>query len=351
MSNKMLAGVLYGPSDVRLEERLVPEPGPGDVLVRIGAATTCGTDAKVYQRGGHPRMIKPPDVFGHEFAGVVHKVGPKVKDFAPGMRVVAANSAPCNQCFQCKDGRQSLCEDLLFINGAYAQFVLIPERIVRQNLLPIPDHLPYAHAALVEPLACAVHGIAESNIRLGDTVAVNGAGPIGLFFVQLAKLRGARVIASDLSAERLQVARRLGADETINASDVPDQVEAVRSLTEQHRGVDIAIEAVGSPQVWDKTIQMARKGGTVNLFGGCKPGSTITVSTDIIHYHEVTLKGVFHHTPRYVKLALDLLSRGHITAEAFITATRPLEKLAEALEMIVQHKGIKTAVIPPDAPK
>ena len=348
---KMLAGVLYGPSDVRLEEREVAEPKRGEVLVRIGAATTCGTDAKVYQRGGHPRMIKPPDVFGHEFAGVVHKLGEGVKGFEPGERVVAANSAPCNRCFQCKDDRQSMCEDLLFINGAYAQYVIIPERIVLQNLLPIPDHLPYSHAALVEPLACAVHGIAESGLRLGDTVAINGAGPIGLFFLQLAKFEGARVISCDLSAERLEIARRLGADETVNANEVGDQVEAVKALTEDQRGVDIANEAVGSPQVWEKTILMARKGGTVNLFGGCKPGSTITVSTDLIHYSEITLKGVFHHTPRYVKIALDLLARGDIDAAAFITATRPLAKLAEALELIVNHQGIKTAVIPPDAPK
>jgi len=348
---KMLAGVLYGPSDVRLEQRDVPEPGPGEVLVRIGAATTCGTDAKVYLRGGHPRMIRPPDVFGHEFAGVVDRVADGVTAFEPGMRVVAANSAPCGRCFQCKDDRESMCEDLLFINGAYAQYVVIPERIVQKNLLPIPDHLPYAHAALVEPLACAVHGIAESGIRLGDTVAINGAGPIGLFFLQLAKLKGARVITCDLSKERLEIARTLGADETVDASKVDDQVEAVKALTEAGRGVDVAIEAVGSPQVWEKTILMARKGGTVNLFGGCKPDTTITISTHLVHYSEITLKGVFHHNPRYVKIALDLLARGAIDAGAFITARRPLAKLAEALEMIVKHEGIKTAVIPPDAPE
>jgi L-iditol 2-dehydrogenase len=348
---KMLAGVLYGPSDVRMEEREVPEPKTGELLVRIGAATTCGTDAKVFLRGGHPKMIRPPDVFGHEFAGVVHKLGGGVSAFKPGQRVVVANSAPCNHCFYCKTGRQSMCEDLLFINGAYAQYVVIPERIVLQNLLPVPDHLPYAHAALVEPLACAVHGIAESNIKLGDTVVVNGAGPIGLFFLQLAKLNGARVITCDLSADRLAVARKLGADETVDASKVEDQVEAVKALTDGRRGVDVAIEAVGHPQVWEKTILMARKGGTVNLFGGCAPGSRITVSTDLIHYSEITLKGVFHHTPHYVRIALDLLARGQINAAAFITATRPLEKLAEALQMIVNHDGIKTAVIPPDAPK
>jgi len=348
---KMLAGVLYGPSDVRMEEREVPEPKDGEVLVRIGAATTCGTDAKVYLRGGHPRMIKAPDVFGHEFAGVVHKTGAGVGGFEPGMKVVAANSAPCNRCFQCKDDRQSMCEDLLFINGAYAQYVIIPERIVQQNLLPISDDLSYAHAALVEPLACAVHGIVESGIRLGDTVVINGAGPIGLFFLQLAKLKGARVITCDLSEERLATASKLGADETVDASKVDDQVATVKSLTEGGRGADVAIEAVGSPQVWERTILMARKGGTVNLFGGCKPGSTITVSTDLVHYSEVTLKAVFHHTPRHIKIALDLIEGGDIIAEAFVTATRPLEELAEALEMIVNHQGIKTAVIPPDAPE
>jgi L-iditol 2-dehydrogenase len=325
----------------------MPKIGPGEVLMQVESALTCGTDAKVYLRGGHPRMIKPPAVFGHEMAGVVAAVGPGVEDtFRLGMRVVAANSAPCNRCFYCKIDRQSMCRDLLFINGAYGQYVKIPKRIVEQNLLFIPEGISFAEAALTEPLACAVHGIEESGIRLGDTLVVNGAGPIGLMFVRLAKLKGAKVIACDMQKQRLKTASKLGADITIDINEIEDQVSAVRKLTEDGQGVDIAIEAVGSPEVWEKTLAMVRKGGIVNLFGGCAPGTKIELDTQLLHYSELTIKAVFHHTPYYIRVALDLLARRAVDARTFITAERPLDKISEALEMIVNHQGIKTAVFP-----
>ncbi len=342
----MQAAVLYGPEDVRMEERPIPKAGPGEVVVKVKAALTCGTDAKVFLRGGHPTMIRPPAIFGHEFAGDVAEVGEGVEGFTPGMRVVSANSAPCNRCFYCKVGRQSMCEDVLYINGAYAEYTSVPPRIVRQNLLEIPAGVPYEHAALVEPLACAVHGAEESGIRVGDIVVVNGAGPIGLFFVQLAKLKGAWVISSDVVTQRLQVAESLGADKIVDASGVADQVAAVRALTPASRGADVVIEATGVPQVWEKSLLMGRKGAIINLFGGCKPGTSITVDTKLLHYSELTIKGVYHHTPYYVRRALDLIARRQIDAEAFITRRLPLSRVAEALEMIVKHDGIKSAVVP-----
>ena len=342
----MQAAVLYGPEDVRMEERPIPKAGAGEVVVKVKAALTCGTDAKVFLRGGHPTMIRPPAIFGHEFAGDVAEVGEGVEGFTPGMRVVSANSAPCNRCFYCKVGRQSMCEDVLYINGAYAEYTSVPPRIVRQNLLEIPAGVPYEHAALVEPLACAVHGAEESGIRVGDIVVVNGAGPIGLFFVQLAKLKGAWVISSDVVTQRLQVAESLGADKIVDASGVADQVAAVRALTPASRGADVVIEATGVPQVWEKSLLMGRKGAIINLFGGCKPGTSITVDTKLLHYSELTIKGVYHHTPYYVRRALDLIARRQIDAEAFITRRLPLSRVAEALEMIVKHDGIKSAVVP-----
>ena len=345
-NKKMKAAILYGPQDVRLEEIDIPEIGPGDVLLKIKAALTCGTDAKVFLRGGHPTMIRPPAVFGHEFSGVIAEAGSSVKHFQPGMRVVAANSAPCGRCFFCKIGRQSLCDSLLYINGGYAEYVKIPETIVRQNLLEIPQNVSFAQAALVEPLACVVHGVEESNIRAGDTVVVNGAGPIGLFFVVLAKLKGARPVATDVRPERLDRARKLGADAVINASSSADVVERVKELTEDGRGADVAIDATGLPEVWEKTTQMVRKGGLVNLFGGCTPGTKIEIDTGLIHYSEITIKGVYHHTPAYVRRALGLISEGKIDTRLFITKELPLEKIAEALKLIINHRGVKTAVIP-----
>ncbi|MCJ7666054.1 MAG: zinc-binding dehydrogenase, partial [Actinobacteria bacterium] len=303
-------------------------------------ALTCGSDLKTYKRG-HPTMIVDGSVFGHEWAGDIVELGQGVKDFAIGDRVVAANSVPCFKCHYCKLERYSMCENLVYNNGAYAEYIKIPAGILAINTFKIPDHVDYSQAALTEPLACAVHGIDESNITEGDTVAVNGAGPIGLFFVALAKLKGAIVISTDLSDERLIKAKELGADFTVNAAIVSDQVQAVKDLTDGGSGVDVAIEATGFPKVWEMTILMARKGGTVNLFGGCASGTTITIDTRLLHYSELTIKGVYHHTPYYVRKAFKLIEKGLFDTSKFITSDMPLKRLVEALELIGQQKGIK----------
>jgi L-iditol 2-dehydrogenase len=198
-----------------------------------------------------------------------------------------------------------MCENItLRLSGAFAEYVEVLGPITSQNLLEIPAHLSYKEAALVEPLACVVHGVENSNIALGDTVVINGLGPIGLMYVQLARLKGARVIATDLKRQRLSLAKELGADEVIDISKVKDAVEAVRKLTEKGRGTDVAIEAVGIPEAWEKTILMVRKGGIANLFGGCPSGTKITIDAKLLHYSQITIKGIFHHTPQYVKRAL-----------------------------------------------
>ncbi|MCD4669069.1 MAG: zinc-binding dehydrogenase [Actinomycetia bacterium] len=340
MVKKMKAQLFYGPGDVRFEETDVPATGPGEALVKIKSALTCGSDLKTYKRG-HPTMIVEGSVFGHEWAGDVVELGSGVKDFAIGDRIVAVNSVPCFRCYYCKLERYSMCENLVYNNGAYGQYIKVPAPILSVNTLKIPDHIDYKQAALLEPLACAVHGIDESNITEGDMVAVNGAGPIGLFFVALAKLKGAIVISSDLSGERLEVAKELGADFTINAAEVDDQVRAVKDLTDGGRGVDVAIEATGFPKVWEMTILMARKGGTVNLFGGCASGTAITIDTKLIHYSELTIKGVYHHTPYYVRKAFKLIEKGLFDTSKFITSDMPLERLVEALELMGKQKGIK----------
>ncbi len=342
----MRAAVLYGPEDVRMEEIPVPQTGPGELLIRVRAALTCGTDAKVFRRGGHPTMIRPPSPFGHEFAGEVEEVGEGVDRFKVGMRVVAANSAPCGTCRYCRMGRESLCDDIIYINGAYAEYIKLPERIVRRNTHEIPEHVSFQQAALVEPLACVLHGFEESNVRIGDTVVINGVGPIGLMFVKLAKLRNARVIATDVLPERLDIAEKIGADHVVNASEISDQVQAVRELTENGEGADVAIDATGSPELWEAALKMLRKGGLANLFGGCAPGTSINVDTGLLHYSELTIKGVYHHTPYYVREALDLIASDQIDGPHFITQEMPLDRVSEALKLIIDHVGVKTAVIP-----
>jgi len=347
-SNRVQAAVFYAIGDVRVEQIPDPVAGPGEVLVRIHRALTCGTDLKTYRRG-HPTILQSvPTPFGHEFAGTIAGLGAGVdtNQWPLGMRVVAANSAPCHRCFYCRRGHLSLCENLEFLWGAYAEYIAIPAPIVAQNLYPIPDGLSFAAAALTEPLACAVHGVAETPIAVGDTVVVNGAGPIGLMFVRLATLRGARVICCDLSANRLAVAHELGAVETIDVSTIDDQVAAVRARTPEGRGADAAIEAVGLPEVWEKTVQMVRPGGIANLFGGAKGGTMFSLSTGQLHYGEVTVKGVFHHTPRHVETALRLLATGAVPAAPFLSGERPLASVIEALEATGKGNAVKYAIVP-----
>src|SRR6202030_3376254 len=233
MLSEMNAAVLYGKEDVRIERVPIPGAGKGEIVIRVHAALTCGTDVKVFRRGYHARMITPPALFGHELAGDIVAMGDQVKGFRIGQRVMAANSAPCGECYYCRREQENLCTDLLFNNGAYAEYIRIPERIVRKNLHLIEDHVGYQDAALAEPLACVLRGLEESKVRPGDTVAVIGLGPIGIMFVRVAKaVYGARVIAIGRRQPQLDRAARMGADELIVNTDGADVVGAVKRMTE-----------------------------------------------------------------------------------------------------------------------
>ena len=342
----MMAAVLYGKEHLQVEPVAVPTIGSGDILVQVKVALTCGTDVKVFRRGYHARMIVPPAVFGHELAGDVVAIGEDVTNFAVGQRVVAANSAPCGECFFCHKGLENLCEDLLFNNGAYAQYIRIPARIVQCNTYLIPDKVGYQDAALVEPLACVVRGFEETAPRAGDTVAIVGLGPIGLMFAKLAKLRGCRVIAVGRRMTQLDRAAALGADELIVAGEHSDPVKSIREMT-HGRGVDIAIEAVGKPQTWQWAVNMVRRGGTVNFFGGCPNESKVNLDTALLHYSEITCKASFHHTPAYIRKALELVCAGHITASVFVNKEEPLANLLEVMRHLMSHNGhLKTAILP-----
>ena len=202
-------------------------------------------------------MITPPAVFGHEFSGTIVQVGAGVQHFREGMRVVANNSAPCYRCYYCRRNLPNLCDDLLFINGAYAEYIVVPERVVHTNLLAIPTALPapWPNGAAGLRVAC----LDQATLHPGDTVVVNGDGPSGLMLAAMAAWRGARVILCGRAPQRLGLARQFGVDAVINYADVPDQVAAVRALTDGQRGVDVAIEAVGRPNVWETTVAMVRK--------------------------------------------------------------------------------------------
>jgi L-iditol 2-dehydrogenase len=343
----MKAAVLYGREDVRIERVPVPPLEPGDVLLRTRVALTCGTDAKVFRRGYHAKMIVPPAVFGHEIAGVVEEVGPGVEGLAPGASVVAANSAPCGECYYCRHDMSSLCDDLLFWNGAYAEFARIPARVVRKNVLPLEDGVSFRDAAMVEPLACVIRGVEESWIGRGQHVAVIGTGPIGLMFVALARMRGAHVVAAGRRRERLDKALEMGAESAVAVRADADLAELLRQRSPDGRGADVVIEAVGLPETSEAAVRAVRKGGVVQLFGGCPADTRIGIDSQRLHYQELTIKSTFHHTPESVRKAFRLIADGHLDPNAFITAEAPLERLPEVLQaMSGGGPGLKTAILP-----
>lgn len=339
---KMKAVRYYAPLDIRYEEVNVNEPAEGEVIVKVEAALTCGTDVKTYRRG-HPLLIKEtPSGFGHEFSGTIFKLGENVKDFNPGDRVVAANSAPCGECFFCQRNEENLCENLDLLNGAYAQYITIPKRIVEKNLIKIPDGISFKKAAFSEPLANVAHGIARTPIREGDTVGIVGIGPIGLMFARLAKLKGAKVIAMGRNPLKLKAAEEFAkADEIIDLKKYPNPKEIILSMTPEKRGLDVAVECVGLPEIWEAMFSLVRRGGVVHLFGGCSSGTTVNIDTQRIHYDEVNVISVFHHTPKYFREALDLISTGKVDVEKLITKKMQMKYAKKALEMHKNGEAIK----------
>jgi L-iditol 2-dehydrogenase len=341
----VLAAVLYGQEDLRLEQVAAPTAGTGEIIMQVAAATTCGTDLKVWRRGGHAKMLKPPTLFGHEAAGKIVAIGAGVTSWQVGDRIVANNSAPCARCFFCDRQEYSLCPNLTWNNGTFAEYLKIPAPIVQQNLLRIPAQVPNALAAMTEPLACVLHGIARSNTKPIDRVVVMGDGAIGLMFVAVLAQQCQSVWLFGGNDDRLQVGEQLGAQRIWNYHHIADMPSTVRAET-AGRGADIVIEATGVPTVWETAIACGRPGATINLFGGCPQETSIQVSTDLLHYSELTLQGVFHNTPQYVRQALDLIASGTIPWQLLISDRRPLTDLGQAFADMRDRKVIKVAIEP-----
>jgi L-iditol 2-dehydrogenase len=348
LPGKMTAAVLYGSEDLRIEKIDVPSVGADEVLLRVRLALTDGTDLKVYRRGYHAKMIQPPAVFGHEVVGEIAAIGKRVDSrWRIGARVIAANSAPCLRCYHCRRGQENLCEDLLFNNGAYAEYLRIPGRIVMENMLEVPHSVDDGSAALVEPLACVLRGIHEMEVRTGDTAVVIGCGPIGLKFVRMLSRRGLRVIAIARRSAPLELARKLGAVATIDVTRVPNVTEAVKELTEDRRGPDCVVEAAGNPATWKLALEMVRRGGVVNFFSGLPSGTHVEIEPAAIHYNEVKILSTFHHTPRFIREALEAIRRGDILASDFVTEEISLGELPQAFARMKSRSGeIKLAVRP-----
>ena len=310
----MKAARLYAPRDLRIEDVPKPEPGPGDVLVQVEVALTDGTDLKTYRRG-HPLLLREsPSPFGHELCGIVD-----------GRRVVAANSAPCGACDGCARGEQ--CRDLVFLSGAYADWIVIPERIAAVNLLEVPAGLAPEVAAMVEPLACCLRGVERANVQAGDMVAILGAGPIGLMLAACVADAGGWPVLVGGRDERRALADTFGAE----AGD--------------GRGADVVIEAAGSAEAWTEAVELVRPGGTAVLFGGLPRDARPPVDAYRVHYEELTLRGSFHHTPATVRAALGFLASGAYPWETLVTHRVLLEELP-ALFADPPRDLLKAAVTP-----
>jgi L-iditol 2-dehydrogenase len=342
-SVQMKAAILYGKEQVRVEEVEPARLEAGELRLRIEAALTCGTDLKVFRRGYHAKMIVPPAVFGHELSGVISEIHPATTGWRIGERVVVGNSAPCGVCAHCRIGQENLCEDLAFLNGAYAESIVIPAPIVQKNLLRLKPETPFRDAALTEPLACVVLGIEDLELGEGDRVLVLGAGPIGLMFVVLLKQAGCDVTVIGRGEARLDTARRLGARMAIEGTASPETVAALRLRTAT--SFDAVIEAVGRPEAWEAAVHLVRKGGKINFFGGCAAGTKVSLDTGLIHYSSLRLLASFHHTPRTIRRALELIETGVVRADDFVTGEHSLSKLPELfLRMAQGNHAVKTFV-------
>lgn len=350
----MKAAIFHGKDNLQIED-VTPLPlKPGEVRIQIAAALTCGTDLKVLKRGYHAKMLTPPSPFGHELAGTISEISRppgngrlasakwKVDD-----RVVVANSAPCGSCFYCKHNQENLCEDLLFLNGAYAESIVVPARFVQKNMLRLKPDTAFEDAALTEPLACVVQGIEDLDLKKGQSVLVLGAGPIGLMFVALAKHLGCRVSVAGRGQNRLRAAARLGAKQVFEVGKDGDVLKAIaKPKANGHAPVPPKFDAVGKPETWQAAIHLVRKGGAVNLFGGCPSGTTVSLDTQTIHYSNLKLLASFHHTPKTFRRALEYIEAGVIRAKDFVDGQWPLTKLPELFKQMSLggNHAIKTLV-------
>jgi L-iditol 2-dehydrogenase len=340
----MLANLLIRPGVLKLREIDTPSPSRGEILIRVKAALTCGTDLKAFQRG-HP-LIPMPSVFGHEFSGIVEEVGSGVKGFSKGMEIMAVHTAPCGRCYFCKRNFYNLCEDIMKtkVLGAFAECILLPKHIVKYNVFIKPKSLSFSEAAFLEPLSCVVHSINSVKISPGDIAVIIGAGPIGLLHLILLKSMKMKVCVIEKQKMRLKKALEEKADIAIN----PQKEDAYKKIMmfTKNKGADVVFECTGVPEVWEDSVRFVRKGGTIVLFGGCKPGTQVTYDTGRIHYDEITLKGAFHYNPSDVAQAYKLLSHGKIKVAGLISGEYPLHDLKKALDLLAAGKGIKYAIIP-----
>jgi L-iditol 2-dehydrogenase len=337
--------VLVEPGRIELRDHVVQHPGPGELLIQIKCALSCGTDLKTFRRG-HP-LWDLPIAFGHEFSGVVAEAGEGVTAFKVGDEIMAAPTAPCGICFYCQHGQENLCDDAVgrMVHGAYADLLVLPAHVVARNTFIKPADLPFEEAALLEPLSCVVHANEMARPGKGETVAIIGGGAFGLLHMLALKAAGVReVVVVGRGAQRLKWAEEMGADRVIDAHS-EDAVAQVARLNGGF-GPDLVIECTGQIEGWQDALARVRRGGRVVFFGGCPAGTALSVDTRLMHYDNLTLMAPFHFRPRDVRRAYELLAGRALNAGAIVNARMRLSDLAQVFAMLERGTVLKCAVIP-----
>jgi L-iditol 2-dehydrogenase len=337
--------VLMEPGRIELRDYVPPHPGPGEILLQIKCALTCGTDLKFFRRG-HP-LFATPKPFGHEFSGIVAAVGQGEARFKTGDPVMAAPTAPCGECFYCKRNQENLCPELIpaMVWGAYADYLLLPAPVVARNTFPKPQHLSFEEAALLEPLSCVLHAQEAARPEEFETAVIVGAGAFGLLHLLALKERGVRdVVVVGRRENRLKAAAALGASRVIDVAR--DDAAAEVSRLSAGFGPDLVIEATGELQGWHDALGYVRRGGRVVFFGGCPANTELRIDTRRMHYDNLTLLAPFHFRPREVRRAVDLLAAGNLGSGRIIDGRRPLEDLKQVFFELEEGAFLKCAIIP-----
>jgi threonine dehydrogenase-like Zn-dependent dehydrogenase len=347
----MIGFTFQGPDrPAELREIPTPEPGPGEILLRMGANTVCGTDLRIL-KGEKTKGVDLGVVLGHEPAGYIEAVGAGVEGYPIGALAGVPPLLACGVCAYCRRGVDVMCDNPKVIgygvNGGLAEYMLVPADAVAGGFVIMAgdQSLPPAHFALAEPLSCCLNGMDTYRVEVGDTVVIMGAGPIGMFHTQLAKLAGARtIIVSDPAAARARLALDLGATHVANPLE-DDLAAMVMDLT-GGLGADVAVICIGRPQLVNDALRLMRKQGRVSIFAGLAGAGEADIEANLIHYREIQLLGAANSDRRHYERAVALIESGQVNADALLTHTFPLSQTTEAIEFVASGEGVKVAVVP-----
>jgi L-iditol 2-dehydrogenase len=343
----MKAAVFHGPNELRLEEVKKPAINGDEVLLRVNASAVCGTDVRIFE-GKKTKGVRTPSIIGHELVGTVEEVGENVKDFSVGDRVGVMPVIPCRKCYYCLNGRENVCANRTAIgyefDGGFAEFVKIPGAAVDSgNLVKIPDHISFEQAVVTEPLACCLNGQRKANVKMGDVVVVIGGGPIGLMHVQLAKIAGAKsVILSEPIEHRREKALLAGAHHAVNPLE--ESLHDIVLRESEGLGADVVIMAIGVPSLVNSSVNLLKKGGTLNLFAGFTNGVLSEIDPNVIHYNEVNVNGTSALTRADYHKSLSLIASGQINTAVLTTTGYTLDDIEQAILDVRNGNGMKSVI-------